>query len=448
MSRPAPPDAGAPVAATLDAGMPAAETDVILGDLGVLLLECGTSVTDVRGSLEQVSRRAAPETTLEFAILPEMVMVSRPGAASATTTVIGKGEALTFRQSARASRLVRDLEMGTVPLEAAPARMAAIRATPRRMPGAQSVIGCGLLSASLAVLFRCPWWAALLALVVGLLVGGLTILMMRVRAAAAVAPFVSAFVSTILVGVTANALDLGPVPLFAVCAPVAILVPGALITNALLELTSTDIVTGASRLMYGLIMLAFMAAGLYAGAYLTGLRIDSASAALVGEAVHLTSPGTGWAALPPLWTAWLAVLVLAVGIGLAFGSGLRLTLVCVVVMVGTYAVLASFSPHVGSIVATGIAAAVLFVAARVLERVMLAVPATVSFQPAFLLLVPGTIGLVALASFDAQALASAPMMFLSLCIGTKVGALVADLARITRSTIFLRWARPARMGEL
>ncbi|WCD92324.1 threonine/serine exporter family protein [Microbacterium sp. nov. GSS16] len=431
-----------------DAVMPAAETDVILGDLGVLLLECGTSVTDVRGSLEQVSRRAAPETTLEFAILPEMVMVSRPGAASATTTVIGKGEALTFRQSARASRLVRDLEMGAVPLASAPARMAAIRATPRRMPGAQSVIGCGLLSAALAVLFRCPWWAAALALLVGLLVGGLTLLMMRVRAAAAVAPFVSSFLSTLLVGLVANALELGPVPLFAVCAPVAILVPGALITNALLELTSTDIVTGASRLMYGLIMLAFMAAGLYSGAALTGLRVDSASAALVGEAVHLANESGGWDALPPLWTAWPAVIVLAVGIGLAFGSGFRLTFVCIAAMTGTYAVLAFFSQQVGSVVATGIAAAVLFVAARVLERVMLAVPATVSFQPAFLLLVPGTVGLVSLASFDAQALASAPMMFLSLCIGTKVGALLADLARITRSTVFLRWTKPARMGEL
>ena len=70
-----------------DAAPPAAETDVILGDLGVLLLECGVSVTDVRGSLEQVGRRAAstPQASLEFAILPEMVMVSRPGASSATT---------------------------------------------------------------------------------------------------------------------------------------------------------------------------------------------------------------------------------------------------------------------------------------------------------------------------------------------------------------------------
>ncbi|MFD5225269.1 threonine/serine exporter family protein [Microbacterium sp. NPDC058342] len=431
-----------------DAALPAEETDVVLGDLGVLLLESGTSVTDVRGSLEQVAQRAAPDAALEFAILPELVMVSRPGASAATTTVIGKGEALTFRQSARAGRLVRDLESGAAPLTVAHERMASIRATPRRLPGVQSVLGCGLLSLSLAALFRCPWWAIVLALVVGMLVGGLTLLMMRVRAAAAVAPFVSAFGSTIVVGAVASTLDLGPVPLFAVCAPIAILVPGALITNALLELTATDIVTGASRLMYGLIMLAFMAAGVYSGAALTGLRIDSASAALVGEAVTLSTDRGGWEALPPLWMAWCAVIVLAVGVGLAFGSGFRLTVVCVVVMTGTYAVLAVFSPLVGSVVATGVAAAVLFVAARVLERVTLAVPATVSFQPAFLLLVPGTVGLVSLASFDAQALVSAPMMFLSLCIGTKVGALLADLARITRSTVFLRWARPARMGEL
>lgn len=431
-----------------DAAASAAETDVVLGELGVLLLECGTSVTDVRGTLEQVSRRALPEMPVEFAILPEMVMVSRPGSAAATTTVIGKGASLTFRQSARASRLVRQVETGEIPLASAPERMSAIRATPRRLPALQSILGCGLLSLSLAALFRCPWWAILLAFLVGLLVGGLTLLMMRVRAAAAVAPFVSAFVSTILVGAVASSLDLGPVPLFAVCAPIAILVPGALITNALLELTSTDIVTGASRLMYGLIMLAFMAAGVFSGAALTGLRIDSASAALVGEAVELTTDRGGWEALPPLWAAWIAVVVLAVGIGLAFGSGFRLTVVCVLVMTGTYAVLALFSPIVGSVVATGIAAAVLFVAARVLERVTLSVPATVSFQPAFLLLVPGTVGLVALASFDAQALVSAPMMFLSLCIGTKVGSLLADLVRITRSTVLLRAIRPARMGEL
>ena len=40
--------------------------------------------------------------------------------------------------------------------------------------------------------------------------------------------------------------------MFAVCAPIAIIVPGALITNALLELTARDIITGSARLLYGL----------------------------------------------------------------------------------------------------------------------------------------------------------------------------------------------------
>ena len=126
------------------------------------------------------------------------------------------------------------------------------------------------------------------------------------------------------------------------------------------------------------------------------------------------------------------MVVLAIGIGLSFGSGFRLTIATVIVMICTYAALMLLTPFTGSTVATGITAGLLFIAARVLERMTLAVPATVSFQPAFLLLVPGTLGLVALASFDAEALAEAPMVFISLCIGTKVGALLADALRITR----------------
>ncbi|MGB4137682.1 MAG: threonine/serine exporter family protein [Microbacterium sp.] len=426
---------------------PGASPDVVLGELGVLLLDGGTSVTDVRGSLELVRRAVASEDDLEFAVLPEIVWVNRPGTASATTTVMGGG-ALTFRQAAHASRLVRALQTGTVPLSEVRERIAAIRGISRRMPVLQSLLGATLISVGLAILFRCPWWAIVLSSAVGLVVGVLMEGMMRIRSAAAVAPFLSAFASTLIVGTVAGALDVGAVPLFAVCAPIAILVPGALITNALLELTATDIVTGASRLMYGLIMLAFMAAGVFAGAALTGLRIDSASAALVGETVQLSTDRGGWEALPPLGFAWIGVVLLAIGIGLAFGSGFRLTIVCVVVMLGTYAVLSMLGPLVGSVVATGLAATLLFLAARVLERITLAVPATVSFQPAFLLLVPGTVGLVALASFDAQALASAPMIFLSLCIGTKVGALLADLARITRSAVRIRPRRAGRIGEL
>jgi uncharacterized membrane protein YjjP (DUF1212 family) len=405
--------------------------DVALGDLGALLLDAGVSVTDVRGTLERVREVTAPRTELTFAVFPEHVFVSRPGVPGATTIAAGNGPGLTFRQTAHASRLARRLETGQVGLDQVPDHVSRIRALQRRHPALQMALGGALLAAGLAVLFRCPWWAVLLALFVGALVASIAIVTERVRAASAIVPFVASLISTLIVGVIAAGLDFGAVPLFAVCAPVALLVPGALITNALLELTSADIVTGASRLVYGLIVLAFMAAGIYLGAALTGLSVDPESAALVGETSLVTGHG-GWESVPPLAWSWIGVVVLAIGIGLSFGSGFRLTIATVIVMICTYGALMLLSPFTGSTIATGVTAGLLFIAARVLERVTLAVPATVSFQPAFLLLVPGTVGLVALASFDATALAAAPMIFISLCIGTKVGALIADALRITR----------------
>ena len=53
----------------------------------------------------------------------------------------------------------------------------------------------------------------------------------------------------------------------------------------------------------------------------------------------------------------------------------------------------------------------------------------VSFLPAFLLLVPGSVALVALAAADVGALTSAMATFASLCIGTKLGSVLGDLLR-------------------
>ena len=410
-------------------------SDVVFGDLGALLLDAGTSVTDVRAALEQVRDAASPGSRATFSVLPELVIVNEPDVPGAVTMSNAGSEELTFRQAAHASLLTQRLEKGTIALAAVPAQITRIRGIRRHHPALQWIAGSALISAGLAVLFRCPWWAIVVATLVGALVGLITRLMTRVPSAAAIIPFVATFVSTIVVGLSASWLDLGPVPLFAVCAPIAIIVPGALITNSLLELTAADIVTGSARLVYGIIILGFMTAGIIAGGALTGLRVNPDSAALVGEAAQVTTTGVGWEALPPLWLAWIGVVFVAIGIGLAFGAGFRLTLVNIVVMMCTYAVLALATPLVGSIVATGVAAAALFVAARLLEQLTLAVPATVSFQPAFLLLVPGTVGLVALASFDPEALSATPMTFVSLCIGTKVGALFVDVTRAVRRRV-------------
>lgn len=399
---------------------------MLLGTLGALLLDAGSSVTDVRSALEKTRDAAGVGDGLAIGVLPALVIVSET-ATGAATIVNAEGIELSFRQSARANRLVLGLERGAIALAEIPARVRSIRQGTRPPAPLPWVLGNALTSAGLAVVFRCPWWAVLLALVVGALVGVIGLLLRRFREAVAVVPFLAAFCSTAVVGLVAAGTGFDHVPLYAVCAPVAVFVPGALITNALLELTAADIVTGSARLMQGLIMLGFMAAGIAAGSTVTGLRIDPTSAALVGEVAGIGTDRPGWEAVPALWASWLAVVVLATGISLVFGSGWRLTAASVLVMLTAYAVVSWLTPFSGSVVATGLAAALLFVGTRVLERIVPVIPATVSFRPAFLLLVPGTVGLVAVATFDAAALATPLATFVSLCVGTKIGGLLPGL---------------------
>ncbi|NMD46129.1 MAG: threonine/serine exporter family protein [Propionibacterium sp.] len=402
------------------------DADLVLGRVGALLLDAGMSVTDVRDAVDDVRRATASD--VRVGVLPQLMIVTRRSTGAATMVPAGDSE-LSFRQAGRAGRLVRELRDRAIPLAAANARIEEIRAAAAGHPVARSLFGGVLSGGGLAVLFRCPWWAILLSLAIGGLVGLLLALLQQVRGAAALAPFVASLLSTSLLGLAATRLDLGPVPLLAICAPIAVLVPGAVITNGLLELTATDILTGSARLVYGLVVLAFMAAGIAAGAALTGLHLDVDSAALVGQVPSLVTDATGWGALPPLWVSWVGIVVLGIGVGFIFASGPALTVVTVVAMALTYSLLISLTPWLGGSVATGVTSCVVLLLARILEKRTVAVPTMVSFLPAFLLLVPGSVALVALAAADVGALTSAMATFASLCIGTKLGSVLGDLLR-------------------
>lgn len=397
----------------------------VLASVGALLLDAGLSVTDVRTGLIAAGTTASAER-LSFSVLPSLILVGQRDRGDAAVVREAVPDSLSTRQAARSLLLLRGIESGAVHLRAVPDAIEAVRAAAPRHPASAWVLGSALVSVGLAVLFRCPWWAVATAAIGGALVGALTRAMSRVSTAAALVPFAAAFASTLLVGACAAWLGAGPVPLFAVCAPIAILVPGALITNALLELTATDIVTGSARLAYGMVVLGFMAAGIAAGAALTGLHVDPDSAALVGQPIP-SAITAGAMAIPATWVAWIGVVALAVGVGIALGAGIVLSLIGVAVMLGTYATLGALTPLWGSTVATGVTATALFVAARLVERLGAGIPASTTFQPAFLLLVPGSVGLVALSTGETGSISAALLSFAALCIGSKFGSFLSDL---------------------
>lgn len=402
--------------------------DEAFAELGTLLLEAELSVTDVRQALHDVHDAVGPDDGIEFSVLPEMVFLSPIDKRRSTKSGVVTSPPLSIRQAVKALKLVRQVKTGVVPVDQVATEATAIRAARIRHPHIAWIVGSTLVSFGLALVFRCPWWAVVCAALIGTVIGVISTMMSMIRPAISLVPFVSAFISTALLGLLVILIPLGHVPLFAVCAPFAIFVPGAMITNGLLELTATDIVTGSARLMSGLIVLGFMLLGIVAGSALTGLHINANSATLVGQTRHLVALDGAWQQLPPVTLGWVGVVALAVGVSVAFGAGSRLTLVSVVMMASTYGVLNLLTPLWGSVVATGIAGATLFVVSRVLERMEYSIPAAISFRPAFLLLVPGTLGLVALTSFGSPGQADVPFTFLSLCIGVTVGSVLMDLA--------------------
>ena len=398
---------------------------LVLGRLGALLLDAGLSVTEVTSRVGSVAESVGVDD-VTVSVLPRDVFVADRGTGR-MSAVKSTGEDLSMRQTALSVRLVGRIVSGVVSYADVPTWIDAVRERRRRHPAAAGTAGACLISAGMAIVFRCPWWAILSSLVIGALVGLGIAAIRRAPASVAVLPFVMAFGTTVLVGVADRAFDLGPVPLFAVCAPVAILVPGALITNALLELTAADVVTGASRLMYGVAMLGFMTAGIRVGADVSGVELDTASAAKLAQAPRLENAADAWQALPPVWMSWLGVVVLAVGLGLAFGAGYRLSAVALTVMLGVYGVLTALEPIIGDVAAFGVIAGVTYLASQIVERFWADIPSVVFFYPAFLLLVPGTVGLVSLTSSDPGAIATALGTFISLCVGIKVGELLAGL---------------------
>ena len=390
-----------------------------LGDLGAGLLDAGYAVTDVQVALCAVGdAHGRPDLTI--GVLPSAIMVDDPRSGR-TRLINSTGAPLTFAQVADVAELARAAELGRVGLQAIRDRVRAARDLPPRFPRPVAVLGSGLQSAGIAVVFRTTWWGVALDFVLAALVGAVLIFGGRIAGLITVLPIVAAFSVSVVVYGLATDLQLGAVTLFVVCAPLVILIPGATITTGVVELAAGDVVSGGGRFVSGLIMWATLAVGIGAGAALVGVPASTDD-----------PPASDIAA----WVIWPAVVVLAVGVGLFFDAPWSLTGVLIVVLLSTYGVVALVQTVTAGPVASGIAAAVMLPLLRLLEVFQPRWPAAVTFRPAFWLLVPGSLGLVAITSLAAgdsnggeTLLTGVVATVVAIAVGVQIGAVLSALIR-------------------
>lgn len=398
-----------------------------LGAFGALLLDAGYAVSDVAATMRETAD--ARSLGAVVGVLPQAVLVEAGDGPPGTRLTPATGDTLTFDQVGRTGRLVADARRGHVPWPRLAERVARIRADPRLRPAWIVLLGSGCMSCGVSVVFGARWWSLVADALLGVLVGALIVGASRWLRIAQILPFVCALLVTVLLLAAADLAGADRVPLFAVCAPLVVLIPGATVTNAVIELSAGDVVSGGGRLISGLVVWALLAAGIGAGVALLGAQISGTAIIGVGAPTG-TEPGWWGAPVPESFT-WPATALVGVGVGLFASASARLTAVIVGALLLTYALVVRLQPELGTVVATGAAAAIVLAATRTFEALAPDYPSIVVFRPAYWLLVPGSFGLVALTAADADPIVTTFGTVIALTVGTQVGAILAEAAGAT-----------------
>lgn len=285
-----------------------------------------------------------------------------------------------------------------------------------------TIVSYGLSAASVAVLFRTSAPDAVVAGVIGLLIGGIVVAgygRPRLSAASdAIAALVATFIATMV------SAWLVPLALkLVVLSALIVLVPGMSLTNAVRELTSQHLASGVAR---------------FAGAAATILKLTfgTIAAAQVCAVAHIVPAAYSLPPLP-LWAQWPALLVAAVAFAMLFQTALRdYPLVVVSVIIGylvTYwsgnALGTPFGVFIGGLVLS---------AGSNFYATLKHRPGALVREPGVLLMVPGSIGFRSVSDLLNNQIASGThiaVLLVTMLISLVAGLLFGDLLVAPRRSL-------------
>ncbi|MHA7985604.1 threonine/serine exporter family protein [Rathayibacter sp. CAU 1779] len=366
---------------------PAAELQEFLVRLGGALAGTGTAVTDIKRTLQNAAvALGSPDAVV--VVFPTAVFVGIPGEQETRFDLseAAGGEVL-FDRAALVSDIAQDAISGSLTAADGIRRVeAALRTRPRfRWP--VRVLGHGVIAVGVALVLSGASVASLvLTFVLGVLVGGMKLLVRPGSYAAVLLPTFAAFVISFVAFVAAD-WGFAREPIWVLVPALVTLLPGGVLTIAVQELAAGDMLAGASRLVYGVAQLVFLAFGILVANQLVGLP----------EWFALSSNGS----VVGQYAAWVGVLLMSAGFFLYF-CGPRFSLYYLAItlliayggqLIGT---LLGASIDGGTVAGGMLGAFLLTLVAYLAQSLPGAPPAVVCFLPAFWLLVPGASGLIGL----------------------------------------------------
>jgi uncharacterized membrane protein YjjB (DUF3815 family) len=397
------------------------------------MVAAGDAVDVIEGSLRHILE-AYRVTDFQIALLPTSLFVET-GTGEATRVQFSSEVAPPLRldQIGALYELVTQLERGNLPPGEGLSRLQGVYQLRPTFPWPLRTLGHAILTAGLALLLQPTPAGLAAALALGLLVGLLKL--PNLPTLQLIFPIVASFAIALIVLGTARHMHLDN-PIRLLVAPLVTFLPGGMLAIATMEIAAGQMVSGASRLINGLVQLALLAFGILAAAAL----LHTPQAYLRDHEVTALGP----------WSAWIGVVVFAVGVYLHFSAPLKslpwILLVLFVAFAGQSVGKALFggelSGFVGALIMTPL---VLWV-----EKLRHGPPKLVTFLPAFWLLVPGATGLIGLANVIGTGSDVAVNVFRSTLVSIvsiSLGVLIGAAAYRTADASAHRVARAMRGPE-
>lgn len=386
--------------------------------LGVAMGAANYPVTLVRQMLERTS--AAYGTPNDYIVLPNYVQVTGPTNESGTLVKAARQtDELRFDQTFPLARLVSAAMKGQVSPVEGEARLDSILAAGRRFPAWVTVRGYGVQSMGLALVMEPTPLNLLVATVLGFMVGLFFTAGQHFGQLSHLVPAVSAFAVTAICLAGAHRLGLDHVNLRALIPPLAVFLPGAAITMAVVELTARDIISGSSRLIAGFMQLAQLAFGILIASQMLGAD----GSQLSSEALNKIGP----------WAPWVGVAVYAIGVMLFLAPPASFLPWLALIVYTSYSGQFLGDLLFGSYASGFCGGLVLTVGALAISRRPGAPSAITMILPGFWLLVPGSMGLIGVTELfgaDGDSAFPATMIsMISVALGLQAGLVIWQMAR-------------------
>jgi uncharacterized membrane protein YjjP (DUF1212 family) len=344
--------------------------------LGAAALAGGRPVDEVEAELRRMGvALGVPE--VQCACTPTGLFVALGSDSSAGFHAVGPP--LRFDQAGAVQRLVGRVLDGTLDPDGAVAELQAILAAPPLVPRWAAAAGLVPVAAGIGLILQPSGANILAAVLCSLIVAGLIELAARSTLATTLLPVVAAFTVGCAIFLAAQA-DWLDGPLRTLLAPLAVLLPGALIVTGMSELAAGAMVAGTSRLVFGTVQLLLFTFGLLAAVRVVGVSAEDLSNVRIHD--------LGW------WAPWLGLLLLGVGVCLNLSAPRAMLPWMLALLALTFLAQTGGQQAYGAPVGGFAGGLVAALGAAIVQRLPGGPPSLVVFLPSFWLLVPGSLGLI------------------------------------------------------